>query len=444
MSFMGSKSAARHADKKNCPIRLLTVGIASIAAGATLLGFVSPALAADNSTDQNTVNEQIAAASKALEKAKATLTDKKNAADQATAYKAQGTAGYFKYVGATGAYQVLTDSTVNGKLAPSIKLGDPKDATSIDNMVATMEQLQKANQLRVNEGKPELKVSDTLMAIAQADVDWASTNIDHPQQFTVGENLSWGNIDPFISWYNEEKAAHDFNVAHPSDPQKIDGHYLNIVSDKYDITGFAKSQYPNPYNNMTYGQTFYMSSAIKSVAPASYEEKDKSQLVSASYTHPAANIATPASVFTAAADTSNIYAGSRTMTVADYTANLKTYQNWIADPQKDVSSAQATVDNAQAAYDALIAKQQPKPGNTPTAPKPPTPDHINRAHGTAPGSKPASDPMQGRALPKTRTSADPAKTRLAQTGSNILGVVAVAIGLCLTAVSAFVLKRKTV
>ena len=60
--------------------------------------------------------------------------------------------------------------------------------------------------MRIQEGTdPEsgqslgiLKVTDYMMATAQADANYSLTNIGHAQQFDIGENLAWGYSDPLI------------------------------------------------------------------------------------------------------------------------------------------------------------------------------------------------------------------------------------------------------
>ena len=56
----------------------------------------------------------------------------------------------------------------------------------------------------------DLKVSDSLMAIAQSNTNASGNYIGHTGQFQVGgENLAWGSgsYDPFYGWYTEEKEA---------------------------------------------------------------------------------------------------------------------------------------------------------------------------------------------------------------------------------------------
>ena len=106
--------------------------------------------------------------------------------------------------------------------------------------------LRKAHGLQ---GK--LKISNSLMAIAEYDTNASAYAMDHIGVFNVGENLAWGNLsfwDPFDGWYTQEKA--DFDQGNYANV----GHYLNIIDDSYTITGFAVNQ-KSAYGN-TYGQVF--------------------------------------------------------------------------------------------------------------------------------------------------------------------------------------------
>ena len=57
-------------------------------------------------------------------------------------------------------------------------------------MKASLKYIRECNELRAKEGLEPLKVSDLLMAQAQADVDWSDDHIDHAKQFAIGENLA--------------------------------------------------------------------------------------------------------------------------------------------------------------------------------------------------------------------------------------------------------------
>lgn len=173
---------------------------------------------------------------------------------------AKGSLGFFESRGSEDAVKVLTDPATT-KYLSSIELGKDGDATSLENMRASLKYIRECNELRAKEGKAPLKVSDVLMAQAQADVDWADNDDTegHPKQFSIGENLAWFYDDPFDGWYTAEKKSCDEQKAEGVEHPKDTGHYTNIVDSGYDVTGFALSgtYSDNVYENtVTYGQTF--------------------------------------------------------------------------------------------------------------------------------------------------------------------------------------------
>ncbi|MBR5372219.1 MAG: CAP domain-containing protein [Oscillospiraceae bacterium] len=133
-----------------------------------------------------------------------------------------GSKGFFSYVHADDALEVLE----HADYAFCTEIGNEDDATSLKNMRAAFEFLKKCNALREQEGLAPLKVTDQMMAIAQSNLNWSDGNVQHSQQFAVGENLAWGYSDPFEGWYYGEKEDNG-------------SHYQNIVNTTYEITGFA-------------------------------------------------------------------------------------------------------------------------------------------------------------------------------------------------------------
>ena len=185
---------------------------------------------------------------------------KKTAADAAKLQIAKGSLGFFESRGSEDAVKVLTDPNTT-KYLSSIELGKEGDATSLENMKASLKYIRECNDLRAKEGLPPLKVSDVLMAQAQADVDWSDNDDSegHAKQFNVGENLAWGYNDPFDGWYTDEKASYDKQKAEGVEHPQGTGHYTNIVNPNYDVTGFAISRTNTEYmgpDTVTHGQTF--------------------------------------------------------------------------------------------------------------------------------------------------------------------------------------------
>ena len=142
----------------------------------------------------------------------------------------------------------------DGEYFSATELGEEGDATSLENLQKSIEFLKECNELRQSDDNStdlqDLKVSSLLMAIAELDVNWSSTNIAHAQVFNVGENLAWGYSDPFDRWYDEEKEAYD-----ESGSSSSTGHYENIIDPDYIATGFACSS-SGGYYGTTHGQVF--------------------------------------------------------------------------------------------------------------------------------------------------------------------------------------------
>ncbi len=89
---------------------------------------------------------------------------------------------------ATDAIDVLTNPQTTTYI-DAIKLGDENDATSLKNMAYALNWIQTANDYRIKHGLKPYKVSDTLMAMAQANADWSKDHIAHSNQFATAENL---------------------------------------------------------------------------------------------------------------------------------------------------------------------------------------------------------------------------------------------------------------
>lgn len=176
-------------------------------------------------------------------------------ASDAQAKLNEGVLAYFKDKGATQAVKVLTDGETT-KYLSYVHNGDSKDATAIDNVIASLQWVQEGNAIRTKLGLSALPVTDTLMAMAAADADYSTSIHNHAQQFNIGENLAWTTGDPYPLWYDSEKKVWDDAVAKdPSLAQYKDnayalsqkdptfyhqvGHYLNIIASDYKVTGYG-------------------------------------------------------------------------------------------------------------------------------------------------------------------------------------------------------------
>lgn len=192
-------------------------------------------------------SDQISEINHSLEALKTDIAAEKTRVQGTLDQIARGSLGFFESVGATDAINFLTKA----KYASFTHIGDPKDATSLDNMKATFPHLRRCNKLRALEGLPALKVHDNLMAMAQSNTNWSYINngSGHCGQFMVAENLSESNAnyDPYEGWYWGEKESKG-------------GHYQNIVNPSLGTTGYAINQYGgNPWFPDGNGQVFFYS-----------------------------------------------------------------------------------------------------------------------------------------------------------------------------------------
>lgn len=206
-------------------------------------------------TAQNEVNQAQTAYDKALNDFNSTMSPleqaKKNLADFEAKYATelarlnQGSKGYFDSIGASEAVNFVFDKNDSNmaiaNLAKYTQMGQKDDATSLENMQASIAYMKECNEIRKKEGLSELKVSTWLMAVAQVNANRAKVKMSHSGTYATGENLAWGygNANtagsPYRGWYDEEKAEylagnHKFSET---------GHYQNIVEKQYTVTGFA-------------------------------------------------------------------------------------------------------------------------------------------------------------------------------------------------------------
>ena len=206
--------------------------------------------------EQRQLNQKISAQEQ-------TVADLKAQAENMEAQIQKGSLGFFESMGYDDAVEIINEGIHKHG---STNLGDPDDATSLENMKATLEFIKECNALRQQNGLNELLVSGQLMAIAQVQLNHtnAQDNLDHSHLYNVGENLAWGYKDesPFNGWYTDEKKVSDWLNNHGmswNDIQSNDelkdqianelglpsgdwvqvGHYNNIMNGDYLGTGFA-------------------------------------------------------------------------------------------------------------------------------------------------------------------------------------------------------------
>ena len=174
---------------------------------------------------------------------------KKNLADFESKYATElsrltaGSKGYFESLGCSE--DVLSvfkvDDSYQGEVAGYTHMGQAGDATSLENMKASIPYLRECNEIRKKDGLPELSVSMFMMAIAQVNANYAQVAGNHSSAYGTCENLAWGygeagtGASPFRGWYDYEKKQYDAGNHKFSEV----GHYLNIVHPANTITGFA-------------------------------------------------------------------------------------------------------------------------------------------------------------------------------------------------------------
>ncbi|MBQ9066182.1 MAG: hypothetical protein IJ133_01455 [Clostridia bacterium] len=142
----------------------------------------------------------------------------------APANKKNSAYGFFQNHGANDAIQVLETS----KHRNLINYNDEEDAVSFKSMEAALQTLKRTNELRRQEGKPELYVTDKLMAMAMVDADYADKFAAKSNQYHLAaENFSWGTeaAEASNSWFGTKWARNP-------------GQYQNMTGN-YKVTGAA-------------------------------------------------------------------------------------------------------------------------------------------------------------------------------------------------------------
>ena len=193
---------------------------------------------------------------------------------------ADGSAGFFEWLGETDAANKVRDAlngTVRNEKNTGRNIGSyqttsptsDKSAFNLDNMRDSLEIMEKCNSLRVQNGLSVLYVDPSLMAISQILANYSASTKQHASVFKVGENFTAGSYDFTVSqsfnalyneeksywessacsaarnWFNGYKASHGYNNAlnelantYPT-AFKNAGHYLNIINPEYKTTGSA-------------------------------------------------------------------------------------------------------------------------------------------------------------------------------------------------------------
>lgn len=139
---------------------------------------------------------------------------------------AQTSYGFFQSVGATKALEVLNNSNFRSVMHK----GDPNDATSLDNMMKGLDLVEETNKKRAAEGLEPFMVTDTLMAMAQANCNYGAAKMNHAGVFNNSDQvldcLAWGQTSPagaVNSWFSEKN-----NVANGANDQWYLNNWNNV------------------------------------------------------------------------------------------------------------------------------------------------------------------------------------------------------------------------
>ena len=194
-------------------------------------------------TDYDKALNEYNSTSSPLEQAKKNLVDFESKYATELSRLTTGSKGYFESLGCSE--DVLSvfkvDDSYQGEVAEYTHMGQAGDATSLENVKASIPYLREFNEIRKKEGLPELSVSMLMMAIAQVNANYAQVEGNHSSAYGTCENLAWGygeagtGASPFRGWYDYEKKQYEAGNHKFSEV----GHYLNIVHPANTITGFA-------------------------------------------------------------------------------------------------------------------------------------------------------------------------------------------------------------
>lgn len=181
----------------------------------------------------------------------------------------QGSLGFFEWIGATNAAELIKDSpneSVVGSYQDLSDLAAEDSAFNLDNMKKSLSIMEECNDLREKDGLDALQVDPWLVAAGQIDANYSAGRYEqsrvlaHAQVYNMGENLAIGG-SPFVLWYDNEKAIWESDKCTQARADYVDflelygvnalsqlhkkypdvfpdvGHYLNIVYPQYQYTG---------------------------------------------------------------------------------------------------------------------------------------------------------------------------------------------------------------
>ena len=151
--------------------------------------------------------------------------------------------------------------------------------TTLENLLVAVEMVEYCNELRTTDDNftnlSDYLISPILMAISELQTTYSSNYIGHTMVFYVGENLAWGYSSvssAYYGWYTEEKEIYDAGGSGTT------GHYTNIVSKQYSLTGAAYTNVKGSYSK-TWGQVFNWSSSATGTTANAYTTEEFYALV---------------------------------------------------------------------------------------------------------------------------------------------------------------------
>lgn len=230
----------------------------------------------DTEAEKQTAAKNLADAKNALTGLEAEVKNAQDVFDSLKKQKedqAKGSYGLFAYLNDQNAMNVFTtpenDSNNYADFIKYTNLGKDGDATSIENLKKTLAFIRECNELRKSEGKEELKITNLLMAQAEADANYSANIFEHAKRFPVSENIAYGSEDPYEGWYTMEKFVfehkndanfeEEFKQQFPyysfENYKNMTGHYRNIINSNYHFTGYGICTNGTYYN--LHAQTFY-------------------------------------------------------------------------------------------------------------------------------------------------------------------------------------------
>lgn len=161
----------------------------------------------------------------------------------------KGMQGFFESIGDNVGVDTLTGSD----LISLADMSNSADATSLECMKRSLDYLNYINHIRSAEGKPEIKVSCKLMALAALNNDLYAADNSNSNDTGLDEDLAIGFDDPFTIWYEDEKDENG-------------GNYLSLVNEDHIAAGFAYGHKDGNVHNVLFCDAGYDAGPLMEVS----------------------------------------------------------------------------------------------------------------------------------------------------------------------------------